>query len=103
MSRRKERPYDGEVRRLSALGMTNQAIADAIGNGVTLRMVADARMRMGLTKRLASYEKPIRYKKKEKIERACPGCGRKHMTDPVVWFCAACTEKNNGIDTSCWN
>jgi ribosomal protein L37AE/L43A len=95
--------FDDEIRAAKEAGMVNSDIAFALD--VHRWVVDDACKRHNLTTKNERYETPIKYNERPLVEKTCPVCRRKHMSDPAIWTCIECKEieaRENMAVTSVW-
>lgn len=90
------KPYDQDVARLRRAGHSYEEIGNTLG--ITKWAVGDALSRLGMRERPKHFHKIITYKKRPLVEKTCPVCRRKHMSDPVIWTCPQCKAAQGECD-----
>ena len=89
--------YDTEIRAMIGAGKTHAQVAEMLG--VHKWIVDDACKRLNLSKRNELHESPIKYNKRPLVQKTCPMCRKKHMSDPAIWTCAECKELQDRENT----
>ena len=82
--------HDAEIKAARDAGMSVKDIAFVLG--VHRWIVDDACKRLNLFKRNEFIETPIKYNERPLVQKTCPVCRKRHLSDPAIWTCAGCKE-----------